>query len=141
MRALGNAPLIDENGEVKAELRAVDWEREKGVFERYREPSRFWGSVTPVVLPGMDDRRSRKAIALVVKALAQAGCTSPVTEVSVQAEPVFAGAEMARRYVVPKYLEAFPRVHVIITFAETVLGPLAIGGGRHLGLGVCAGVE
>ena len=141
IRALGNASLVDENGETKCELRPVEWNRELGVFERYRNSAHVWGSVTPVVLPGMDDRRSRKAIGLLTKALAQAGCTTPVVEISLQAEPVFPGAEMARRYIVPKHLEIFPRVHAVITFAEPVIGPVAIGGGRHSGLGVFATID
>jgi CRISPR-associated protein Csb2 len=137
-RAFGNAALVDERGEIRAELRAIDLRQERPVFSKYLESARCWRSVTPVVLPGMDDKRSRKAIGLVLKALAQSGVTTPVVEISVQAEPVFPGAEMARRYLVPKHLEKFPRVHVIIDFAEPVAGPLALGSGRHSGLGLFA---
>jgi CRISPR-associated protein Csb2 len=45
---------------------------------------------------------------------------------------------MARTYRVPAYLQAFPRTHAVITFAEDVPGPLAIGAGRHIGLGLFA---
>jgi len=34
-----------------------------------------------------------------------------------------------------------PRVHAIITCAEPMKGPLAIGGGRHIGLGVFAALD
>jgi CRISPR-associated protein Csb2 len=89
-------------------------------------------------MPGRDDRRSRKAHGLVLKALLQAGCTMPVAEIHLQVEPVFPGSEMAGRYRAPAYLEQFPRTHAIITFAEPVPGPLALGGGRHVGLGIFA---
>ncbi len=49
--------------------------------------------------------------------------------------------EMVWRYVVPKHLEKFPRAHVIITFAENLPGPLAIGSGRHSGLGAFAALD
>lgn len=139
VRRLGGASLVVEGtGEIKAELRALAGGGVDGVTTHYLGTARRWGSVTPMVLPGRDDRRSRKAHALVLKALAQAGCTTPVAEIHLQAEPVFPGAEMARRYRVPAYLKAYPLTHAIVTFAEPVTGPLAIGGGRHVGLGVLA---
>ena len=98
----------------------------------------MWGSVTPLVLPGRDDRSARKAHGLVLKALAQAGYTTPVTEVHLQPDPVFPGAEPARAYRAPAYLRDFPRTHALIVFAEPVPGPLALGAGRHVGLGVFA---
>ncbi|HEX4077751.1 MAG TPA: type I-U CRISPR-associated protein Csb2 [Rhizomicrobium sp.] len=139
-RFLASAVLVDEDGDIKADLRAVDDEHEdrsaSTVFARYLQTSRRWGSVTPVILPGLDDRKSRKAVALLAKALAQAGYTTPVAEIEVQQEPVFPGAELASRYIVPEHLKRWPRVHTIITFAEPLSGPLAIGGGRHSGLGL-----
>jgi CRISPR-associated protein Csb2 len=107
----------------------------------YVAPAKTWGSVTPVLLPGLDDRRSRKAVGLVLKALAQGGYTTPVAEVSVQAEPVFAGAAMSREYVVAEHLRHWPRVHVIVRFSDQMPGPLVVGAGRHSGLGVFAALE
>jgi len=78
-RRLAGAPLAAEGtGEIMAELQAVS--AHDGVFARYLpgDGGRLWGTVTPLVLPGRDDRRSRKAVGLVLKALAQAGYTAPV---------------------------------------------------------------
>jgi CRISPR-associated protein Csb2 len=94
-----------------------------------------------VVLPGHDDRLSRKASALVLKALAHAGYTTPVSEIHLQTQPVFPGAEMAERYRVPAYLREFPRSHVLLTFDRAVPGPVAIGAGCHIGLGVFAAFD
>jgi CRISPR-associated protein Csb2 len=139
-RRLGGAPLIEEGtGEIKAEL--VASLGRDGVFMRYLGPARTWGTVTPIVLPGRDDHRSRKAHALVLKALAQAGYTTPVVEITLQLEPVFPGQEMATRYEPPRYLKPYPRTHAIITFAEEVPGPIVIGSGRHSGLGVFATLD
>lgn len=141
-RRLSGASLIEEDtGEVMADLRALSDPSSDALIGRWYVPrsgSRRWGSVTPLVLPGRDDFRARKAHTLVLKALAQAGYTAPVAEIHLQREPVFPGAEMARAYRVPAYLKEFPRTHVIITFAEPVPGPVAIGAGRHVGLGVFA---
>jgi CRISPR-associated protein Csb2 len=122
-----------------ADLRAVaNPEADRLIRTRYLCKAREWGSVTPLVLPGRDDRSARKAHGLVLKALAQAGYTTPVAEVHLQPEPVFPGAEPARAYRVPAYLRAFPRTHALIVFAEPVPGPLILGAGRHIGLGVFA---
>jgi CRISPR-associated protein Csb2 len=126
-----------------ADLRALSkTERDRdGVCRQYLREARCWGTVTPIVMPGRDDRRSRKAYGLAIKALEQAGYTMAVAEIHLQAEPVFAGAEMARAYRVPAYLKDYPRVHAVITFAEPVPGPIALGAGRHVGLRVFAALE
>jgi CRISPR-associated protein Csb2 len=137
-RRLAGASLVEDGtGKIKANLRAIDPDGD-GVTLRYLRKTRTFGSVTPLVLPGHDDFRTRKAHALVLKALAQAGYTTPVVEVTLQREPAFPGAELARAYRVPAYLRDFPRTHAVITFAEEVPGPIALGAGRHIGLGLFA---
>ncbi|MBX6425788.1 MAG: type I-U CRISPR-associated protein Cas5/Cas6 [Variibacter sp.] len=140
-RRLSGASLIEDGtGEIKADLRAIDPFAD-GVALRYLRKARTWGSVTPLVLPGRDDFRTRKAHALVLKALAQAGYTTPVAELTLQREPVFPGAEPARAYRVPAYLKEFPRTHAVVTFAEEVPGPIVFGAGRHIGLGLFAALK
>lgn len=139
-RLAGNSLVEDRTGEIKADLRAIDPYAD-GVTLRYLRKARSFGSVTPLVLPGHDDFRTRKAHALVLKALAQAGYTTPVVEITLQREPVFPGAEVARAYRVPAHLKEFPRTHAIITFSEDVPGPLVIGAARHIGLGLFAGLD
>ncbi|MBI2527867.1 MAG: type I-U CRISPR-associated protein Cas5/Cas6 [Candidatus Rokubacteria bacterium] len=142
VRALANGELIDERGAVRALLRPPGRGKDAmEIIRRYVAAATTWGSVTPVLLPGLDDRRSRKAAGLVLKALGQAGYPTPVAEVSVQAEPVFAGAAMSREYVVAEHLRHWPRVHVIVRFSERVPGPVIVGAGRHSGLGVFAALE
>jgi CRISPR-associated protein Csb2 len=137
-RRLADASLVEDGtGEIKADLREIDPDTD-GVTLRYLRKACTFGSVTPLVLPGHDDFRTRKAHALVLKALAQAGYTTPAVKITLQREPVFPGAEVARAYRVPTYLKEFPRTHAIITFAEEVPGPVVIGAGRHIGLGLFA---
>jgi CRISPR-associated protein Csb2 len=140
-RRLAGVSLVEDGtGEIKADLREIDPDTD-GVTLRYLRKARTFGSVTPIVLPGRDDFRSRKAHALVLKALAQAGYTTPVVEITLQREPVFPGAEVARAYRVPAYLKEFPRTHAVITFAEEVPGPVVIGAGRHIGLGLFVALD
>jgi CRISPR-associated protein Csb2 len=141
-RRLSGASLVEAGtGEIMADLRPLADPWADGVLARYLRKAHRWATVTPLVLPGRDDRDARKAQRLVLKALAQAGCATPVAEIHLQAEPIFPGAEIARAYRPPAYLEAFPRTHAIITFAEPLPGPLALGGGRHIGLGLCATLD
>ncbi len=55
-----------------------------------------------------------------------------------------AGVDLASRYGVPDHLRRFPRLHVKIRWrdragdAVSVTGPVCLGGGRHIGLGLCA---
>ena len=48
-----------------------------------------------------------------------------------------AGSEAATRYLVPDKVSG-PLFHVRVRFAKPVVGPLAIGSGRHRGMGVFA---
>jgi CRISPR-associated protein Csb2 len=63
---------------------------------------------------------------------------TPVAEIRLQPDPIFPGAERAVRYRVPEYLGQFTRTHAIITFSEPIVGPIVIGAGRYVGLGVMA---
>lgn len=142
VRGLANETLVDERGQHRSYLRYVpDPRAESGVFQSYLQQAVTWGSVTPVILPGLDDRRSRKAVGLVSKSLAQAGYTTPVEGITVQSEPVFAGADLSRRYFVPEHLRRWPCVHVIIKFSQEVPGPVSLGAGRHYGLGAFASLS
>jgi CRISPR-associated protein Csb2 len=140
-RLSGVSLVAEKTGEVMADLRALADPLGDKMTARYLHKARRWGSATPVVLPGRDDRRSRKAHGLMLKALGQAGYTTPVAEIYLQVEPVFPGAEPAGGYRVPAYLKEFHRTHAIITFAEPVPGPIVLGAGRHMGLGVFATLD
>ncbi|MBI3183295.1 MAG: type I-U CRISPR-associated protein Cas5/Cas6 [Myxococcales bacterium] len=161
-RALGGADLIDEQtGEVVAVL-ASSSRHERG-FARYLGPSRTWATVTPVILPGLDDpgglrahlrrtkdpaeqkrileRLARRREALVRKALRHAGVPDDlVFNAGIETRSVgfFAGADRADRYAVPQHLKSFPRLHVRVSWARPVAGPLCVGRGRFFGLGLFA---
>src|SRR5262249_55211401 len=64
-----------------------------------------------------------------------------VVEIHLQPDAVFPGAERAGHYRVPEYLRQFTKTHAIITFSEPVIGPVVIGAGRYVGLGLMAGLS
>jgi len=117
--------------------------RHYGVGEG-RIASRLWRSVTPVVLPADQGRRSggsvrasaeARAAGAVVNAARHAGITTAVEAVRVQREPFDLRGERADRFS-PDRLDPRGLCHVEVRFAEPVRGPLALGDGRWLGLGV-----
>ena len=128
-----------EWGVAQASLRAESWCR----------PARVWHSVTPIALdhnPG--DLRSRDAKKLatavseargtIARACGRIGLPDPLDIEVLPAAPL-AGASKAQLY--PPYPEDAGRTrrvltHVRIEFAEPVRGPILLGAGRYLGLGL-----
>ncbi len=110
------------------------------------QAAKVWASVTPVLLPGYDDRNDhrgdhRKRLAraeqLVCKALAQAGIETPA-RVEIFRVPYWPGTLHAREYQPREKLAHYPRWHVRLTFDRPRTGPLTIGSGRHCGFGLFA---
>jgi CRISPR-associated protein Csb2 len=120
--------------------------RTDSVIRQYLAPSTKWASVTPVILPGHDDRRPEKTIGLIKRAFVQSGIDE-TCEFTWSALPNFPHCLSAHKYdhdgrhvgyLRPKYLEGLTAVHVRVTFAHPVAGPVCVGAGRHCGLGVLA---
>ena len=116
-------------------------------YYRYVEESATWATVTPVVLPGRDDRRQKKTEQLLRKAIVQAGYSETLAKhalIEFRNVGYFPRADLASRYFVPKYLLSYPRCHVRITWCAPnggpvkIPGPLVLGGGRYAGLGLFA---
>lgn len=147
-RALSGTDLIDEaTKKPEAVLSMIP--ASDNVLRNYLRPqgASTWASVTPVVLPGFDDRRQTKGESLIRRALVQAGFSETLAkqaEVGFRKVGYWPGLHLARDYKVPGYLENFPRYHVQIRWRDAtgaplnVPGPLCIGGGRFAGLGVFA---
>jgi CRISPR-associated protein Csb2 len=124
-------------------------DRHDNVLPRYTAVARCWASVTPVLLPGFDDRKQHRgdhlkrlarAELLLSKALCHCGIDVPcVFEIS--KVPYVGGTLHARDYQPRHKLQHYPRYHVRIEFNRPVTGPLAIGAGRHCGFGILATVS
>ena len=120
--------------------------RRDPVLPFYTGVSRIWTSVTPVLLPGYDDRREHRgdhqkrlarAEQLAHKALKQAGIDIPVC-VELSRVPYWTGSQHVQSYSPREKLSHYPRWHMMLTFERPLAGPLAIGAGRHCGFGVFA---
>jgi CRISPR-associated protein Csb2 len=105
--------------------------------------SRIWRTVTPAALSGTKPSRASgrvdyeaRAAAAVVHALRRAGRRRAVQAIRVQREPFEANGERAETFVTGTRFTRDRLWHVEITFTEPVSGPLVIGDGRFLGLGV-----
>jgi len=139
---LRNATLQDEHGDERGVLLDLWRPTSRRLLGRYVHESQVWSSVTPVILPGLDDGKQPKAERLFLKAADQAGIPIEALEsMTLRKAPFWPGAAHPRHYFVPEYLRYFARWHVAVRFHEPVPGPLAIGAGRHVGLGVFAASE
>lgn len=151
-RLLAGQRLIPEHRQADPERDAILVPvKTDPVLRRYVTPSTRWASVTPVILPGHNDRRRTRTRKLVEAALRHAGVTtkchfetsniSRFPQSHSAAKPNSRGAAPA--YFRPNHLQHLPAVHLEVTFEGPVPipGPLSIGAGRHQGLGVMANLD
>ena len=140
-------PYSDEDRLQEMFLERID--RRDKVLPYYTGVSRVWASVTPVLLPGYDDRKDHRgnhqkrltrAERLVFKALGQSGINASA-RVELSRVPYWTGSLHARDYQPRQKLAHYPRWHVRLTFDRPWTGPLVIGAGRHCGLGLFAAVD
>jgi len=159
-RALDGAPLIDERTrETVAVLSSLG--RSDRMLRAYTDPAATWSTVTPVVLPGYDDRgglrrracergvgaqRQKDLLArlsaridgLLRRAIVQAGF-APVLAERAELEwrrvGFLPGTELASRYGVPDHLARYPRYHVRVHWRDEQGRPAAVAGPVCIGGG------
>jgi CRISPR-associated protein Csb2 len=115
------------------------------VLRHYVATSQTWATVTPLVLPGSDEGKFAKAKKLFVKALHHAG----YSEDALAEDPEFRnvsfwpGGELALKFQRPDYFKKdhWSVYHARLRWRHPVRGPIAIGAGRHCGLGVFAALK
>ena len=114
---------------------------------RYAQPARLFRSITAVALastvePAHGTRATQRqrdeqhAIAAVRKALRHAGVRTEPTSIRVQREPLHRRGERAEAFAIGTRFPRRAMWHVELTFPEDVAGPLALGDGRFVGLGL-----
>jgi CRISPR-associated protein Csb2 len=158
--AFSGLDIVDlEAGEVLAVLTPADDSNflgHYGVNDDRRH--RLWRTVTPAALPE-DTRRRRidparkrdeakagrerateraRAAAAVCQALRHAGVQATVEAVRVQREPFEGNGARVEAFADGTRFDKHRLWHVEIAFAAPLSGPLVIGNGRFLGLGVMA---
>jgi CRISPR-associated protein Csb2 len=124
---------------------------------RYQRPSRVWESVTPLVLGAAPRRRidpqrqlaeaksasereqeETRARHAVTQALRHAGVDGSMVRAHVQREPFDAQGTRAERFAAGTRFAKETLWHVDLELDREVPGPLVLGDGRFLGLGVMA---
>lgn len=119
-----------------------------GIGDREQDGSRVWWTVTPAALPAMRTGHGTtgwgraanevKTAHAVMQALRHAEVSERLESIRVQREPFDRNGTRAEAFAVPRRFAATGLHHVEISFARAVHGPLVIGNGRYLGLGLMA---
>ncbi len=155
--AFSGLDLADSaSGEIFATLVRAE---EEGILRHYGfgdgRASPLWRTVTPAALPespysyertsarnvNSEVFRRAKLAKAVLQALRHAGVRQSVEAVRIQREPFESNGERAESFAEFSRFSTRSLWHVEIRFAHPVSGPLVIGDGRFLGLGVMAPVE
>lgn len=142
----------DADGEISKELRRSDDDR---MVRRFERRSRRWRSLTPLALrlaprrridperrigraKGADERTAEEARASIAvrQALRHVGIDAPVTKVQVQREPFHHRGDRADSFGSCVRFSKDMLWHADVTFTEPVAGPLLLGDGRFVGLGL-----
>lgn len=104
--------------------------------DRWRRGSRRWASATPVVL----DRYPKKpgdVEAEIVASLRRVGLPEPC-DIQISKDPLVKGGARLRPRDLPAHTRGRLFRHVDVTFGQTVNGPVLVGAGRYLGVGLLA---
>jgi CRISPR-associated protein Csb2 len=124
---LGEVTLTHEPGLVRPWGATTD----RWLYESVR-----WASATPVVLdrfPKNPDRIAEE----VRSSMRRVGLPEPV-DVQVSARPLLPGAVDLRPSDLPKRAQGRLFCHLAVVFDRPVTGPLLVGAGRYLGVGLLA---
>ncbi len=157
--AFSGAQLFEpETGELKDVLLSASSDDDMLRHYGLAASARLFRTVTPAVLPALaqrpriDPARRRaeakagdervievdRAAAAVAQALRHAGVRTPVETIRLQREPFDAAGTRVEPFAEGTRFEKERLWHVEIAFGKPVEGPLLIGDGRFLGLGVMA---
>jgi CRISPR-associated protein Csb2 len=120
-------------------LTGGDW-----VLQQYTDNADTWATVTPIVLPGSDEGKFAKAEKLFFKALGHAGYASDLlADFELRNVAFWPGGDLALKFQRPDYLrqDRWSVYHVRLRWTRAIKGPLAIGAGRHCGLGIFAAMN
>jgi CRISPR-associated protein Csb2 len=107
--------------------------------EEYIGPARSWATVTPMLFDYVPKNKPGKdAASVVALACQRIGLPPPV---SVEFGPVspFRGVPPSAHFKLVRKdrRSQLPRLHVVIEYDRPVRGPIILGAGRYLGLGLC----
>ncbi|MCY4237667.1 MAG: type I-U CRISPR-associated protein Csb2 [Rhodospirillaceae bacterium] len=143
---------VNDDGVLDTELQLADADT---MVQRFEQREQRWRSVTPLALPiarrrrieptrlveeakGTDKRaiEETRAIAAVHRAVRHAGVRASITKVYVQREPFDRNGERAEAFATGTRFPKEALWHVALSFTTPVAGPLLLGDGRYVGLGL-----
>ena len=150
--AFAQIKWVDTDGKIYRELRRTEDDR---ITKHFQATEQHWRSVTPLALPEAPRRRIEPSLrseeakgsaeriaeetcaaAALNHALRHAGIDTPSASVSVQREPYDNRGVRAEFFASGTRFSKHSLWHAKITFSEPVTGPLVVGNGRFLGLGL-----
>lgn len=158
------AEIDPETGEVRDQL-VLTPAADRAMLAHYglegAAPARLWRTATPAALPQQAARRridptrrcaeakggaerlaeESKAVSAVAQALRHAGVSVPLESIRVQREPFEGRGARAEAFAENTRFAKERLWHAEIAFAQPLRGPLIIGDGRYLGLGLMAPVR
>lgn len=107
--------------------------------QRWRRDSRRWVSVTPIVLDRYPKRpdRPKQLERAVLTTLRGAGLPDPI-DLQVSITPLTLGAAQLRQSELPSHASNRLFRHIAVTFDRPLAGPVLVGSGRYLGIGLLA---
>jgi CRISPR-associated protein Csb2 len=137
---------------------------DEGMLSHYTSPEpgrRVWRTVSPAALPNSAARRrieptrrlaeakagaeradeQTRAASAVVQSLRHVGVRNQVESIRVQREPFASHGERAEEFAPGTRFVKERLWHAEIVFRDPITGPLVVGDGRFLGLGVMAPVQ
>lgn len=131
-----------DTGEIALTLVAAD---NRSMLKHYgavgATSARHWRSVTPVALPRSGSTRSTAAeIHALRQALRHAGLPADAEIRCIQREPLDVHGQRAESFATSTRFEAHRLWHVELAFATPISGPVVLGDGRYLGLGLMRAV-
>lgn len=119
-------------------------------LRHYLEAAAVWATVSPMILPGHDDRKATKAERLIRKSIVQAGYSEELAENALlewRRVSYWPGLDHCSGYQPPSHLKKAPRYHVRLDWRDTsgrpilLPGPICVGAGRFCGFGLFAALS
>lgn len=106
-------------------------------FDAYTKQSLIWATVTPIALDRHPKKKGPTAETIVAQSCVKIGLPEPI-EVRLGSVSAIAGAPRARDFHGRcKQTEGRVVQHAVLRFELPVAGPIILGAGRFLGLGLC----
>ncbi len=125
-------------------IRVVEssWEELRSLrFQPYSRAHDCWATVTPIVLDRHPKKNGPDVHSIIAQSCERVGLPAPV-EVSVGAISPIPGVPRVQDFHgSSKQTDGRMRAHAVLRFATPVYGPLLLGAGRFVGLGLCVPFE